>query len=143
MSWGVPSSLHLQQLFVMSGLVMVSGLFRRLGLWDYFCLLVKYSQKDTSWPFLSVILVTSNIEVEWKCQGTLCDSYMQHSLEKRKSSTLMAPDVKSKKMNHEKKMSTHPLMQCVVSENTQTPIMGGILNRTSPLPLQIFHLHKS
>ena len=55
----------------------------------------------------------------------------------------MAPNVKSKKMNHEKKMSTRPLTQCVVSENTQTPIMGGMLNRTSPLPLQIFHLHKS
>ena len=38
-------------------------------------LLVNYSLEDTSWPLLSVCLITSDIEVESTCERTLCDAY--------------------------------------------------------------------
>ena len=54
----------------------MSKLFLRLRLGDCFLFLVEYCLGDTPRPLLSVFLITSDIEVESMCKGTLCNSYL-------------------------------------------------------------------
>ena len=56
-SQNVLLNLSVNNVFLTLGLAFVFKSFHSLGLGGCFCLLVKYSQDDTPWPVMSVLLI--------------------------------------------------------------------------------------